>query len=508
MEDMTGTSGSSGTPSTGITPVGNPPYTEVVPEPNLEKETVAIGALVNKRRRKKGPGEAEAHAPPKVLRKDHVTSHLSQSTLGGKSLAPMGIGMGPTIFAPTTQETPVQAEGVSDLDLLSKVVVTKDPDSKKSTSFNSMVGSPRKLCHLPNDEFLNQYNTTLVRQVAMGSQLRLRFEQETKLLKKAVAQVVRRDQRIQSRERHINILKAVLEDKADMKDIAEAKNVEVLKELKSLRVKFSDLQVSNHHLSQQVSTLQAQVTSKERIKAAFEEFKKYEDDRVSSRCAEIDARLDALSIYFHEELYPHMLMAIAGRRCVIRHGLRLASIKCAESTEVRHVFTDVVSAGISKGMSEGLKHGVEHEKAKVDLMAIKAYDPKADTKYVAALHALKDLKYPLVDQLDKLKDSPIYVIMSSLYLEKEILLEDAIVANISRDKKKKKCRVVCRTHGVGSAHHARSDGIPVSVPTVTPQGLAILLADAATQTDITEDEASPKLLRSKSLPPMYNLDWP
>ncbi|GJT83763.1 hypothetical protein Tco_1058105 [Tanacetum coccineum] len=170
-------------------------------------------------------------------------------------------------------------------------------------------------------------------------------------------------------------------------------------------------------------------------------------------------------------------------------------------------------------MSEGLKHRVEHEKAKLDLATIKAYDPEADTKYVAALHALKDLKYPLVDQLEKLKDASIDLIMASLYLEsdsgedtpqwiQEILLEDAIAANISRAEKKKKCWVVCRTHKVSFTHHARSDGVPVSVPTAAPQGLAILLADAATQTEISEDEASPRLLRSKSLPPMYNLDWP
>ncbi|GKD50436.1 hypothetical protein Tco_1279412 [Tanacetum coccineum] len=182
-----------------------------------------------------------------------------------------------------------------------------------------------------------------------------------------------------------------------------------------------------------------------------------------------------------------------------------------------------MSDGIAKGMSEGLKHGVEHGKAKLDLETIKVYDPKADTKYVTGLHALKDLKYPLVDQLEKLKDAPIYLIMTSLYLEsdfgedapqwihpwsfkEEILLEDAIAANISHAEKKKKCRVVCRTHGVGSAYHARSDGIPVSMPTVSPQGLAILLADAATQTKISKDEASPRLLRSKSLPPMYDLD--
>nr|GFC99466.1 hypothetical protein [Tanacetum cinerariifolium] len=168
---------------------------------------------------------------------------------------------------------------------------------------------------------------------------------------------------------------------------------------------------------------------------------------------------------------------------------------------------------------------------------------EAEVKYIAALHALKDLKYPIVDQLESLKDAPIDVIMASLHLEsdtvddapqwirelrpsssqltipvypeardptdpwackEEILLANAIAAKVSRAKKKKKCRVVCRTHGVGSAHHVRSDGVPVSVPTVASQGLAILLADAATQTKISEDGASPRLLRSSSLPVMHS----
>nr|GFB84345.1 hypothetical protein [Tanacetum cinerariifolium] len=150
---------------------------------------------------------------------------------------------------------------------------------------------------------------------------------------------------------------------------------------------------------------------------------------------------------------------------------------------------------------------------------IEAYDPEAEAKFVAALQALKDLKYPLLDQLEGLKDAPIDVIMAALYLEsdnredapqyirdlrpsstipvypevrnprnpwaykEEMKLADAIAENISRAEKKKKCRIVCRTHGVGSAHHARSDGVPVSIPTVVPQGLALLLADAATQTE-------------------------
>ncbi|GKA04122.1 hypothetical protein Tco_0676903, partial [Tanacetum coccineum] len=128
-----------------------------------------------------------------------------------------------------------------------------------------------------------------------------------------------------------------------------------------------------------VSTLQAQVMGEEQIKVAFEEFKK----------------------------------SIAGCRWVIGHSLRLAVMKCAESTDLRHAFANVVSAGIAKGISEGLKHRVEHGKAQLDLEVIEAYDPEADAKYVTALHALKDLEYPLIDHLEKLKDAPIDLIMAS-----------------------------------------------------------------------------------------------
>nr|GFB31424.1 transposase (putative), gypsy type [Tanacetum cinerariifolium] len=349
------------------------------------------------------------------------------------------------------------------------------------------------------------YNVNLARQVAMGSQLRLRFEQEAKLLKKSVAQVARRQKRIQDRELEIKNLEVLLETEAEMKRAAEGKNAELMRELEDIRAQFSGLKVSNEHLSQQVAALQEQVNGEEKLNATFEEFKRYEDDWVEKRCAELDARLDALSIDFDEELYPHMPTAIAGRR---------------------QAFADVVSAGAAKGMSEGLKHGVEHGRSQLELESIEAYDPEAEAKFVAALQSLKDLKFSLLDQLEGLKDAPMDVIMAALYLEsdtggdapqyirdlrpsssqlsipvypevryprnpwackEEIALADAIAANISRAEKKKKCQIVCRTHGVGSAHHARSDGIPVSVPAVVPQGLAVLLVDGATQTDPEEN---------------------
>nr|GFC28670.1 hypothetical protein [Tanacetum cinerariifolium] len=163
---------------------------------------------------------------------------------------------------------------------------------------------------------------------------------------------------------------------------AETKNADLTKELESLRTQFLDLQVNDHQLSQQVSNLQAWVMGEERIKVMFEEFKKYEDERVNSWCAKMDARFDALSINFDEELYPHMLTAIAGHRWVIGHGMHLAVMKCGESSELRQAFANVVSAGLVKGMSEGLTHGIEHGKSGQDLEVMEAYDPKANSKYL------------------------------------------------------------------------------------------------------------------------------
>ncbi|GKB30742.1 hypothetical protein Tco_0870143 [Tanacetum coccineum] len=441
MKDPSVASGSSGTSSTverlahEEPPKETAATTEVAEEAVLGEEIASVEPLVSKKRkqlrRKRGNVEVEVNVPPKVLRRDHA-SGPTQSTTGGKSLASMGLEAGIPIPTSTPQEIPAD---VSDPDLLSYsksqsvpeqdmaqsskgASVARDPESEKSSSFTSIIGSRGELRHLPNDDFLSQYNINLARQVAMGSQLRLRFEQEAreeeiKRLDAEVKSLKVVETEVHGLRNQAQNLKTLLEAEVDMKKATEVRNAALAKELESLRAKFADLQVNNDQLSQQVSTLQAQVTGEEKIKAAFEEFKRLEDEKVEQRCAEMDARLDALSIDFDEELYPHMLTAIVGRRWVIGHGLRLAVIKCAEFTDLRQVFADVVSVGIVKGMSEGLKYGVEHGGAKLDLAALETYDLEAEGKYIAALTALRDMKYPLVDQLEQLKDAPIDLLMAS-----------------------------------------------------------------------------------------------
>ncbi|GKC04134.1 hypothetical protein Tco_0995744 [Tanacetum coccineum] len=255
--------------------------TRVIPE--LEKEVAIMGPRVNKRRCKRASDEARSSKETTpVISSEHVATTEAQ----GQTLV-------------------------------------ESPETGKSTSFLSMDGSPgdmyqpkwgmtnncrldtpdmcqdivdhivppgyfSELCHLSNTDFFSQYNVNLVWQVAMGSQLRLRFEQEARLLKKATAKITKQDQRIQAREEYIKKLKqetnslrtvdtevqglrnqamnleTLLEAEVDMKKAAEAKNAKLTKELESLRTQFTDLQVSNNQLSQQVSTLQAQVIKKEK----------------------------------------------------------------------------------------------------------------------------------------------------------------------------------------------------------------------------------------------------
>ncbi|GJZ92984.1 hypothetical protein Tco_0665049 [Tanacetum coccineum] len=441
----------------------------------------------------------------------------------------MGLGASSISSTPSAQGAPTAAKSVSDPDPLSYAKPQSYPEqdiaqgtateipteyvattevnvqlsmgsleSGKSTSVPSVVGSPGargQVVKKARDKIARQDQRIQVREEEIK-----KLDQEFKSLRATETEV-------HGLRNQTNNLETLLEAEADMKKVTEAKNAELTKELESLQVRFSDIQVNNNQLSEQVSNLQAQITGEEKIKAAFEEFKKYEDVRVEQQCAEMDARLDVMSIDFDEELYPHMLTATAGRRWVIGHGIRLAVMKCAESTELRQVFANVVSIGIAKGVSEGLKYGIEHEKDGRDLVDVEAYDPEANDKLVKALQDLKDLKYLMVDQLERLKDAPMELIIASLYLEgdtgedapqrirdlcpsssqikipmypevrnprdpwavkEEMLLEDAIAANISRAEKKKKCRVVCRSHGIGFAHHARSHGIHVSVPTVAP----------------------------------------
>nr|GEU36072.1 hypothetical protein [Tanacetum cinerariifolium] len=297
--------------------------------------------------------------PPQIITK------MGGSTFRGKSLAPLRLDVSSTFATPVTQDALTVAKSVSDPDPLSyakpqlhskldiaqgaRIVLRRESRVREINllPLHGRVSRRYLLAEVVCNQQLppgyprrvsrhgRSHSTT---RVAMGSQLRLRFEQEVRLLKKATAKIAKRNQWIQARKEEIKKLDQEIkshsavesevhgfrnqtknleimhEAEVDMKKAAEVKNAKLAKELESLRVQFSDLQVSNNQLSKQM-----------------------------------DACLDKLSVDFDEELYPHMLTVIAGRRWVIGHGLRLVVMNCAKSSKLRQAFADVVSTGLVKG---------------------------------------------------------------------------------------------------------------------------------------------------------------
>ncbi|GJY03990.1 hypothetical protein Tco_0369930 [Tanacetum coccineum] len=353
-------------------PAAESAATEVPPETNLEQEVLTMGPPVNKRRRKRDRGETGSSAPSKAPRTERDTAADTQSVSEPEPLSFV-------VPRPTPEPDVAQSSATDKAGL-------EDEDTEKSSSFISMGGPPddiyqpnwgitnscrldnplvcqelvdhiippgcfSEMRHLPSEDFLSQYNINMARQVALGSQLRLRA--------------------------------------------AEAKNETLTKELEDLRAHFSKLQVDSEQLTQQVATLQAQVTGEEKIKAAFEEFKQLEDKRVEQRCAEMEARLMPSALDF-------------------RRG-------CAESMELREAFADVVTAGIAKGLSDGLRDGVEYGKAGLDVASLEGHDPEADEKFTAALQELKDLKYPLVMSLEQLKYAHRQLMEHHVHLESDMV---------------------------------------------------------------------------------------
>ncbi|GJT28933.1 hypothetical protein Tco_0909208 [Tanacetum coccineum] len=82
--------------------------------------------------------------------------------------------------------------------------------------------------------------------------------------------------------------------------------------------------------------------------------------RVEGLLEKQEEKLRKLSIEYDEELYPHMLSAIAERRWLISHGLRLAAMNTLESQEVKQSFGDVVKCALARGKAEAVEE--LHEK--------------------------------------------------------------------------------------------------------------------------------------------------
>ncbi|GKB00016.1 hypothetical protein Tco_0828009 [Tanacetum coccineum] len=149
----------------------------------------------------------------------------------------------------------------------------------------------------------------------------------------------------------------------------------------------------------------------------LEEFQDNLMKPLEARLAEIDADFTRCCMHFQENFHPHLLNAIAGRRWLLTHGMKLLMAKCLNSTEYMEALGNAFGRAIEKGMQEGLAAGIEHGQAGRCLSDLEAYNPSAEADFNSAVRDLRGLDFPLLRELSAKKDASTWDVMDLLRLD-------------------------------------------------------------------------------------------
>ncbi|GJU86846.1 hypothetical protein Tco_1294392 [Tanacetum coccineum] len=182
--------------------------------------------------------------------------------------------------------------------------------------------------------------------------------------------------------------------------VAKSKEVAGLnKQNAELLGKVSALESVREELSNQVSklgvdceSLRGEIAGEAKLRDEFASLQDAMARHFEEQSAQLDGGIADVRRDMDTYLYHHMLTAIAGRRWVLGHGVRLAVIKCAQSFECHFALGKVPSLSINNGIQQGLEVEIEHGKA----------------------------GRSLAQELEALKDSPLAPIMFALTLDGDV----------------------------------------------------------------------------------------
>jgi hypothetical protein len=173
-----------------------------------------------------------------------------------------------------------------------------------------------------------------------------------------------------------------------------------------------------------------------------------------------------------------------------------------------------VECAIARGKAQAVEELHESKMLTVPLAEVPGYKADAFDELVEAMEKMKVFDFPHIARLERDQDYPISVIMQGLTLskhiaedaeahpnfflkldesqlkvpvfarprhmlnpfalEKEISLKRCLEAHETRAAHKKGVKGKAILCGVGAAHLPRSDGIPVSIPTVSQEDSSLL----------------------------------
>ncbi|GKA16266.1 gypsy type transposase, partial [Tanacetum coccineum] len=195
-------------------------------------------------------------------------------------------------------------------------------------------------------------------------------------------------------------------------------------ELSDLGASSSSLKSQNQSLVDQVHELEisfADLREKlETYEGGLKQLEEFQDNLMGplrTRLAEIDTDFTRCCMRFQESFHPHLLNVVAGRRWLLTHRMKLLVVKCLNSNEYMEALGHAFGRAIEKGMQEGLAAGIEHGQAGRCLTDLEAYIPSAEDDFNSAIRDLRDLNFPLLQELSDKKDGSTWDIMDLFRLD-------------------------------------------------------------------------------------------
>ncbi|GJX93592.1 hypothetical protein Tco_0348178 [Tanacetum coccineum] len=215
-------------------------------------------------------------------------------------------------------------------------------------------------------DFLDGFNINSVQHTCMIFELRLRHEHKIMTREKFQKKFTDNCAVVQQRDAENAALRTRLEK-------AEREAAEVV----SLRGRVSELEtvVAVKYvikLGGDCEHLRKEAVGEAKLREEFKSFQDTEACRFEQKSAELDARITDVKRDMNNDLYPHMFTAIAGRRWVLSHDVRLT---------------------------------------------VEAYDPGVKDDFVSAVTDFENVSFGLLDELESLKDSLLTSIMPALVLK-------------------------------------------------------------------------------------------
>ncbi|GJX16726.1 hypothetical protein Tco_0217558 [Tanacetum coccineum] len=217
----------------------------------------------------------------------------------------------------------------------------------------------------------------------------------------------------------------------------------------SLRGEVASAKEHNGLLEQEHSALKLKVTSLESIIAekdrelsdlgtSASSFRSQNPSLVhelETSSAGLREKLEMCCMHFQDNFHPHILNAIAGRRWLLTHGMKILMAKCLNSTEYMEALGNAFGCAIEKGMQEGLAAEIEHGQASRCLSELEAYNPSAEADFNSVVRDLRGLDFLLLRDLSAKNDANTLDVMDLLrldYVVAEVLGMTDLQPNVGR----------------------------------------------------------------------------